>query len=133
MLRLLCVCVSVFSFQGVDLLFLAVVNIVEMRAVLLLCGPGEAALAAQAFAGCPTLTPGVMDLGGRVSRKKEFVPPLTSACTAFVLADHLSSSSSSSSKRKALAEDEAAATKRSSMANPPTDTAEDDDGFFVSG
>jgi hypothetical protein len=126
---------------------LAVVRIVEMRAVLLLCEPGEAALAGE---GRPTLTPGVLDLGGRVSRKKDFVLPLTSACTALVLAGHLSSSSSSS-KRKALAEEEplrsssggssndaaagaAAATKRPSATNPRTDTAKDDDGgFFVSG
>jgi hypothetical protein len=59
-------------------LFLAVVHIVELKSKLLCAGPAEASLAATAFQGA-MLTPKLMDLGARVSRKKEFVPPITSA------------------------------------------------------
>mmetsp|Transcript_71838 Transcript_71838/g.135536 ORF Transcript_71838/g.135536 Transcript_71838/m.135536 type:complete len:445 (-) Transcript_71838:261-1595(-) len=62
--------------RGVDFLFLAVVNIVLMRSNLLMCDQPEVALAKLAFGGEVTEV-GVMDLGNRVSRKKEFVPPLT--------------------------------------------------------
>jgi len=63
--------------QGLDFLFLAVVNIVVMRSNLLMCDAPELTLAKMAFDGEIKET-GVMDLGSRVSRKKEYVPPLTS-------------------------------------------------------
>lgn len=44
-------------------------------------GCREIALAEATFEGCP-YTNGVMDLGDRVSRKKQFVPPLTETLTA---------------------------------------------------
>lgn len=70
--------------KGLSILFLAVVNIVLMRTNLLLCGPDEISLATASFPtgklieteGVPTT---VMDLGGLVSRKKDFIPAVTSA------------------------------------------------------
>lgn len=56
-------------------LFLAVVNIVDLKSKLLLCGPTELSLAAAAFGG--PVTDHVMDLGGLVSRKKDFIPAIT--------------------------------------------------------
>lgn len=52
------------------------------RSNLLLCGPPELALAKLAFGGAVTST-GCMDLGKRVSRKKEFVPPLTGCIASY--------------------------------------------------
>lgn len=69
--------------RGVDFLFLAVVNIVLMRSNLLMCDHPEVALAKLAFGGAVTSV-GVMDLGARVSRKKEFVPPLTKKIGEYV-------------------------------------------------
>lgn len=65
---------------GFDALFLAVVNIVSLQSSLLLESAAESGLALAAFGG-RMLTQRVMDLGSRVSRKKEFVPPLTKAIT----------------------------------------------------
>ena len=110
------------SLQGVDLLFLAVVNIVEMRAVLLLCGDGEAALASQAFPDCSLQCPGVLDLGARVSRKKEFVPPLTSACQSFVLAHHVRKSSNRSDDHSSSSGHSSTKRKASCVEDPPADT-----------
>lgn len=69
--------------KGVDFLFLAVVNIVVIRSNLLMCDAPEVALAKLAFGGVLTSV-GVMDLGCRVSRKKEFVPPLTGCIGDYV-------------------------------------------------
>lgn len=63
--------------KGLTLLFLAVVNIVELRSQLLLCGGNERLLAVEAFGGEVSADESVMDLGNRVSRKKDFVPALT--------------------------------------------------------
>mmetsp|Transcript_32084 Transcript_32084/g.37717 ORF Transcript_32084/g.37717 Transcript_32084/m.37717 type:complete len:464 (-) Transcript_32084:213-1604(-) len=68
--------------KGLDMYFLAVVNIVEMRSNLLMCGADELALAKLAF-GCPIPSIGVMDMGSRVSRKKEFVPPISAAISKY--------------------------------------------------
>jgi manganese-dependent inorganic pyrophosphatase len=70
--------------KGLDFLFLAVVNIVVMRSNLLMCDVAEVALAKHAFDG-PIVATGVMDLGSRVSRKKEYIPPLTSCMKDFVM------------------------------------------------
>lgn len=59
------------------MLFLAVVNIVELKSCLLICGPTEKALAVQAFGGELTHQDTLMDLGKRVSRKKEYIPVIT--------------------------------------------------------
>jgi manganese-dependent inorganic pyrophosphatase len=63
--------------KGLDFLFLAVVNIVEMRSNLLMCSSDELSLAKFAYGGTIT-SDGVMEMGNRVSRKKEFVPPISS-------------------------------------------------------
>lgn len=71
--------------DSLDALFLAVVNIVELRSELLIAGELEAALAAAAF-GVPEAT-GTVSLGSRVSRKKDFIPPLTyePQCRALII------------------------------------------------
>jgi inorganic pyrophosphatase/exopolyphosphatase len=70
--------------------FLAVVDIVHMTSSLLICGAVEESLAVAAYGGTVTTTPTdtdtgtvknnvVLQLTGLVSRKKDFVPPLTRA------------------------------------------------------
>jgi len=63
--------------KGLTCIFLAIVNIVKLHSNLLLCGPTEAALAVKAFGGAVSGDGALMDLGGRVSRKKDFIPVLT--------------------------------------------------------
>jgi len=71
--------------NGYTCIFLAIVNIVKLHSKLLLCGPTEQCLAEAAFGG--TIISGssssadngnLMDLGNRVSRKKDFIPAITS-------------------------------------------------------
>ena len=66
--------------KNLDLLFLAVVNIVHLHSSLLLCGSAESNLALASFKSKEyehTTDPGVLDLGNMVSRKKDFIPPIT--------------------------------------------------------
>jgi len=63
--------------KGYKCLFLAVVNIVKLRSKLLICGPAELSLAQEAFGGELLEGDTVMDLGGRVSRKKDYIPVIT--------------------------------------------------------
>ena len=63
--------------KNLSMIFLAIVNIVKLKSCLLLCGPSEKALAVEVFGGEITRHDTVMDLGNRVSRKKEFIPVLT--------------------------------------------------------
>uniref|UniRef100_A0A7S1FQX0 inorganic diphosphatase n=1 Tax=Corethron hystrix TaxID=216773 RepID=A0A7S1FQX0_9STRA len=63
--------------KGLVCLFLAVVNIVKLHSNLLLCGPTESALASEAFGGSISMGGKLMDLGSRVSRKKDFIPVIT--------------------------------------------------------
>ncbi len=63
--------------KNLQCLFLAVVNIVKLRSQLLLCGPTEKALATAAFGGKISDDGITMDLGKRVSRKKDFIPVIT--------------------------------------------------------
>lgn len=66
--------------KGLSALFLAVVNIVSLRGTLLLCGPTELSLAKASFEGCDVNESStVMDLGDRVSRKKDYIPAITKA------------------------------------------------------
>jgi inorganic pyrophosphatase/exopolyphosphatase len=65
--------------KGLTLLFLAVVNIVELRTQLLVCGENERSLAEHAFTNGKFLEHCIMDLGGLVSRKKDFIPAVTGA------------------------------------------------------
>ena len=76
---------AVKSEKGLDFLFLAVVNIVVMQSNLLMCDIAEKALAKVAFGGETSDMGTVMDLGPRVSRKKEFIPPLTGTMKSFVM------------------------------------------------
>ena len=64
-----------------NILFVAVVNIVELHSNLLLCGPAETALAMEAFQDGVELhsSMNVLNLGKRVSRKREFIPALAAA------------------------------------------------------
>uniref|UniRef100_A0A7S3Q5I3 inorganic diphosphatase n=1 Tax=Chaetoceros debilis TaxID=122233 RepID=A0A7S3Q5I3_9STRA len=62
--------------KKLSFLFLAIVNIVKLKSSLLICGPGEKSLAQAAFGG-EISNGNLMDLGNRVSRKKEFIPVLT--------------------------------------------------------
>jgi inorganic pyrophosphatase/exopolyphosphatase len=70
------------SAKSIDVLFFAVVNIVSLRSTLLVCGDNERSLSTLAF---PTgkmdggSQPFSMDLGGLVSRKKDFIPAVTKA------------------------------------------------------
>lgn len=70
--------------KNLDLLFLAVVNIVELKGTLILCGPSELSLAKAAFTDGTLLNEDatMMDLGKRVSRKKDYIPELTRAIKA---------------------------------------------------
>ena len=71
-----------------DVIFLAVVNIVELRTTLLMCGEGERSLATIAFSSCQVKSdsePFVMDLGGLVSRKKDFIPAVKKGLEEAVL------------------------------------------------
>ena len=66
--------------KQVDMIFLAVVNIVALHACLLVNGPPENDLAEVAFAGTPTKDdPRVIQIGGLVSRKKDYIPAITRA------------------------------------------------------
>ena len=65
--------------KGLSVLYLAVVNIVELRSNLLCLGTDEESLARAAFANGKMVSTGVMDLGGLVSRKKDFIPAITRA------------------------------------------------------
>ena len=61
-------------------LFLAVVNIVTLRSNLLLCSALESRLACESFKGPDFVLSGdcsVLHLGSLVSRKKDFIPPIT--------------------------------------------------------
>lgn len=67
--------------KGLSALFLAVVNIVDLKGSLLLCGPAEASLAEVSFGKDAKVTRDgtLMDLGKRVSRKKDYIPEITRA------------------------------------------------------
>lgn len=64
--------------KQLSMIFLAVVNIVQLKSKLILCGPCEKALAMSAFdSESQLIDPTLLDLGSRVSRKKDFIPSLT--------------------------------------------------------
>lgn len=70
--------------KKLDALFLGVVNIVKLKSNLVLIGSAEKSLAKASFAH-GKMVPNdnddsfVMDIGGLVSRKKDFIPAITSA------------------------------------------------------
>ncbi len=57
------------------LVFFAVVDVRTMRSHLLGAGPEEESLIEAALAA-PSVAPHLYDTGGRVSRKKDFMPPI---------------------------------------------------------
>lgn len=65
--------------KGLDCLFLAVVNIVELRTNLLLLSEKEKSLAVASFKNGKLVNDGIMDLGNLVSRKKDFIPAIAAA------------------------------------------------------
>lgn len=74
--------------KGLSILYLAVVNIVKLRTNLLLVGGAEISLAQAAFENGKLVSNKTsaregqaycMDLGGLVSRKKDFIPVITTA------------------------------------------------------
>ena len=54
-----------------------IIDIVQMCSTMLVCSAAEESLAKEAF-GASTVD-GLADMGSRVSRKKEFVPPISNA------------------------------------------------------
>jgi manganese-dependent inorganic pyrophosphatase len=72
--------------RKLDVLFLAVVNIVELKGTLVICGPSELSLAKAAFGSDEKLILNedatLMSLGKRVSRKKDYIPEVTRAIKA---------------------------------------------------
>lgn len=60
--------------ENVDLLFLAITDILKVNTKLLILGDEEKAVAQKAFGG--TVTDNVLDIGAKLSRKKEIAPPL---------------------------------------------------------
>ena len=59
------------------------VNIVSLKGSLMLCGPTELSLAKASFPGCKMNDAHtLMDLGNRVSRKKDYIPAITSSIKA---------------------------------------------------
>lgn len=67
--------------QALDFAFLAVVDVVRLQSTLLLCGQAEEALASAALCDSPlrAASGSLLDLGARVSRKKDFMPPISAA------------------------------------------------------
>lgn len=72
--------------KSLEIMFLAVVNIVALQSTLLLVGEDESSLASAAFAGTPgasgVTTQGdarLFSLGNLVSRKKDFIPAVSRA------------------------------------------------------
>eukprot|EP00978_Attheya_sp_CCMP212_P011113 scaffold27184_cov45-Attheya_sp.AAC.2 len=63
--------------KGLSCIFMAIVNIVKLKSCLLLCGPTEKHMAIEAFGGDISRMGKLMDLGNRVSRKKDFIPVIT--------------------------------------------------------
>ena len=64
---------------SINAVLLAVVDIVNLHSTLLICGRVEASLALAAYGGELTADGSMLQLAGLVSRKKDFVPPLTKA------------------------------------------------------
>lgn len=60
-------------------MLLAIVDIVNLESELLLCGPVEESLAVTAYGGTVNEERHSMSLPGKVSRKKDFIPPLAHA------------------------------------------------------
>lgn len=64
---------------AIKAVLLAVVDIVNLSSTLVLCGRVEVSLATAAYGGLPEAEETLLRLPGLVSRKKDFIPPLTKA------------------------------------------------------
>eukprot|EP00999_Lentomonas_sp_LEN2_P000126 NODE_111_length_2275_cov_88.543296_g88_i0.p1 GENE.NODE_111_length_2275_cov_88.543296_g88_i0~~NODE_111_length_2275_cov_88.543296_g88_i0.p1 ORF type:complete len:706 (+),score=76.96 NODE_111_length_2275_cov_88.543296_g88_i0:90-2207(+) len=63
---------------GLDLLFFSIVDVVKMRSDVVVSGEREEELVRDALNGIE-ISPGFFDIGSKVSRKKDFIPPLARA------------------------------------------------------
>ncbi len=63
--------------QGVQLLFLAITDILKINTKLLILGNEEKGIAQKAFSGIAT--DNVLDIGAKLSRKKDIAPPIEEA------------------------------------------------------
>ena len=68
---------SVKAAEGVELLFLAITDILKVNTKLLILGEAEQAIAEAAFGG--STTNNILDIGPKMSRKKEIAPPIEKA------------------------------------------------------
>ena len=68
---------SVKAELGVELLFVAITDILQVNTKLLILSEAEATVAQKAFGG--TVQDNVLDIGPKMSRKKEFAPALEKA------------------------------------------------------
>lgn len=69
--------------KSLEVLYLAIVNIVALHSTLLMIGPVESKLAEEAFGGKLNDTDRrLMFIGDKVSRKKDFIPAVTRAIKA---------------------------------------------------
>lgn len=63
--------------MGVALIFVAITDILQVNTKLLILGDAEAAVAQKAFGG--TVVDNILDIGAKMSRKKEIAPPIEKA------------------------------------------------------
>jgi manganese-dependent inorganic pyrophosphatase len=71
---------SIKERDGYDFIFLAVTDILKINTKLLLTGIGESELAEKAFGG--TVTDNILDIGTKMSRKKEINPAIEKAISS---------------------------------------------------
>ena len=70
---------SVKSEMALDLIFVVITDILQVNSKLLILTDDEAAVANKAFGG--KISEQVLDIGPRLSRKKEIAPPIEQALT----------------------------------------------------
>jgi manganese-dependent inorganic pyrophosphatase len=70
---------SVKSEMALDLIFVVITDILQVNSKLLILSDDEAAVASKAFGG--KISEQVLDIGPRLSRKKEIAPPIEQALT----------------------------------------------------
>lgn len=63
--------------EGVELLFLAITDILKVNTKLLILDEAEKAVAEKAFSG--SSTDSILDIGAKLSRKKDIAPPIEEA------------------------------------------------------
>jgi len=62
--------------ENVSLMFFVVVDVLKLDSKMILIGPEEERAAMTSFTGT-MVAPSVYDVGNLVSRKKDFIPPLS--------------------------------------------------------